>query len=110
VLTSGLDVDDVPDHVVLRRAQDRALGFDTTRDVAHTADGQGARPLDGNAVHAPRDAAARLDEMLDRYLRVGAFARVEPCDGPHAFGVQGRQAQRRVGAQPRRQRGILGCD
>ena len=98
----------LPDHVVLRRAQHRTLGRDATGRVGQAADNQRARPLARRAVQALRHAAARLGEPLDGYLRVLALARVEPHHGAHAVGVQRRQNERRLRAQPRRDTGILG--
>jgi hypothetical protein len=103
-----LQLDDVAHHVVLGRAQHRALGGDATGGVAQAPDGQRARPLARGAVQALRHPAARLGELLDRYLGVLALARVEPDHRAHAVGVQRRQDDRRVRAQPGRETGILG--
>ena len=59
-------------------------------------------------MHALRDAAALLDEPLDRDVRLRAPPRIQPGHGKHRLGVERLEAQRRVDAQPGRAVGVLG--
>jgi hypothetical protein len=93
---------------VLGRTQARAVPRRTIGGGAYALRRLGPSPVSGDAVYALRDAAALLDEPLDRYVRLRAPPRVQPGHGEHRLGVEGLEAERRVYAQRGRAVGVLG--
>ena len=89
-----LQVDDAAGQLGLDRAQLGAAGDRTIGDRADVAGRLAARPLPGDLVHAPRDAAAGVEQPLGGHVLDRPSGGVAGGDRAHGVGVEGAQLER----------------